>query len=330
MLRGRADAEAIIHGTDDRLLVVVGPCSIHDSHAALEYALRLKTVADKLWPQLLIVMRAYLEKPRTSVGWKGLINDPDLDGTCKINKGIELSRQLYCDITSLGVPVAGEALNTVSLHYLSDLICLGAIGARTTESQPHREVASGVPFPMGFKNSTEGNVSIAVDALTSARAAHRYMGMTDEGLASIVQTQGNRDCFVILRGGTAGTNFDTSAVDTAYKHIAGRGHDTGIVIDCSHGNSSKDYRNQPRVARAVGDQLRSGEERVVGVMLESHLYGGKQRIPPEGVTGLTRGVSVTDGCIGWEETVGVLEQLSDAVMVRRQARKAAEPQSELN
>nr|POF13054.1 phospho-2-dehydro-3-deoxyheptonate aldolase, tyrosine-inhibited [Quercus suber] len=304
VLAGRRDAIEIIKQRDDRLLVICGPCSLHDPAAAVEYCSRLVQLASKLNEDLLIIMRAYLEKPRTTVGWKGLINDPDIDETYQINKGLKLSRQLFCDLTSQGMPIATEMLDTISPQFLADLISLGAIGARTTESQLHRELASGLSYPIGFKNGTDGSLTVAVDAIGSASAKHHFMGVTKQGLAAITRTTGNPDCFVILRGGTNGTNFDKKSVEGAR-------------------NSLKDHKNQPKVAQTVGDQLREGQTSIVGVMIESNLNEGAQKVPAEGPAGLKKGVSITDACVSWETTVEVLEQLADAVRTRRQVRAKA-------
>ncbi|KAI4722752.1 3-deoxy-7-phosphoheptulonate synthase [Aureobasidium sp. EXF-10727] len=320
--KGRREAQAIIHKQDDRLLVMVGPCSLHDPDAAIEYCGRLKKLADELQDDLCIIMRAYLEKPRTTVGWKGLINDPDLDESYKINKGLRVSRQLFCDLTSQGMPIASEMLDTISPQFLADLISLGAIGARTTESQLHRELASGLSFPMGFKNGTDGSLGVAVDAIGSAAAKHYFMGVTKQGLAAITKTTGNKDCFVILRGGTKGTNYDAENVKKCREALAKKNLPEVMMIDCSHGNSLKDHRNQPKVAKTISEQLRAGEEGIVGVMIESHLNEGAQKVPAEGPSGLKRGVSITDACISWETTVDVLKDLAEAVQVRRQAKKS--------
>ncbi|KAI4847718.1 3-deoxy-7-phosphoheptulonate synthase [Aureobasidium sp. EXF-8845] len=320
--KGRREAQAIIHQQDDRLLVMVGPCSLHDPDAAVEYCGRLKKLADELDQDLCIIMRAYLEKPRTTVGWKGLINDPDLDESYKINKGLRVSRQLFCDLTSQGMPIASEMLDTISPQFLADLISLGAIGARTTESQLHRELASGLSFPMGFKNGTDGSLSVAVDAIGSAAAKHYFMGVTKQGLAAITKTAGNKDCFVILRGGTNGTNFDAENVKKCREALGKKNLPEVMMIDCSHGNSLKDHRNQPKVAKTISEQLRAGQDGIVGVMIESHLNEGAQKVPAEGPSGLKRGVSITDACISWETTVDVLKDLAEAVRVRRQAKKS--------
>ena len=265
-------------------------------------------------------MRAYLEKPRTTVGWKGLINDPDIDESFHINKGLRVSRKLFSDLTSQGMPIASEMLDTISPQFLNDLISLGAIGARTTESQLHRELASGLSFPMGFKNGTDGSLGVAVDAIGSAAAKHHFMGVTKQGLAAITRTTGNQDCFVILRGGTKGTNYDKDSVKVARESLRKKNQEEVMMIDCSHGNSLKDHNNQPKVAKEVGHQLREGEHAIVGVMIESNMNEGSQKVSAEGPRGLKRGVSITDACIGWETTVGVLEDLAEAVRERRKIR----------
>ncbi|MCJ1367952.1 3-deoxy-7-phosphoheptulonate synthase [Acarospora aff. strigata] len=318
VLQGRREAIKIITQQDDRLLVMVGPCSIHDPAMAVEYAQRLKALAAKLSDDLSIIMRAYLEKPRTTVGWKGLINDPDIDETYKINKGLRVSRQLFTDLTSSGVPIASEMLDTISPQFLADLISLGAIGARTTESQLHRELASGLSFPMGFKNGTDGSLAVAIDAVGSAAAKHHFMGVTKQGLAAITRTSGNEHGFVILRGGSKGTNFDRDSVKATREALRKKGHKEVMMIDCSHGNSNKNHRNQPLVAQTIGDQLREGETGIVGVMIESNIHEGNQKVPPEGPAALKKGVSITDACIDWDTTVTVLEQLAEAVRVRRE------------
>ena len=321
--RGRKECKEIIHQRDDRLLVMVGPCSIHDPATALEYAGKLKELAAKLSSDLCIIMRAYLEKPRTTVGWKGLINDPDIDESYKINKGLRVSRQMYADLTGMGMPIASEMLDTISPQFLSDLISLGAIGARTTESQLHRELASGLSFPIGFKNGTDGSLSVAIDAVGAAAAKHHFMGVTKQGLAAITRTSGNDDGFVILRGGSNGTNFDPESVKAAREALRKKGQREVMMIDCSHGNSKKDHRNQPGVAQTIGDQLRNGEDAIVAVMIESNINEGVQKVPPEGgLASLKKGVSITDACISWETTVDVLEQLADAVRARRKVRKS--------
>ncbi|KAA1474070.1 3-deoxy-7-phosphoheptulonate synthase [Dentipellis sp. KUC8613] len=314
----RFNAAQILAGKDDRVLVIVGPCSIHSTQQAIEYAKLLKAkLAD--WPNLLIVMRAYLCKPRTTVGWKGLINDPDIDGSFQINKGLRLARQLLCDLTDLGVPVGSELLDTISPQYIADLISWGAIGARTTESQLHRELASGVSFPIGFKNGTDGSVSVAVDAMRSSSNPHAFMGVTEHGLAAIVKTRGNQDVHVILRGGSKGTNYSAEHVKAAASAIekARPQHHASIMIDCSHGNSQKNHNNQPKVVDDICSQLRAGNRNITGVMIESHINAGRQDVPAEGPAALKHGVSITDACVDWDTTVGMLNRLNEAVGQRR-------------
>lgn len=317
---GRNQAIEIIEQRDDRLLVVVGPCSIHDPATALEYATRLKELSQKLSGELCVIMRAYLEKPRTTVGWKGLINDPDIDETYNINKGLRVSRKLYADLTGMGMPIASEMLDTISPQYLADLISLGAIGARTTESQLHRELASGLSFPIGYKNGTDGNLTVAIDAIGAASHPHRFLGVTKQGLAAITKTSGNEHGFVILRGGNKGTNYDRASIKSAREALRAKKQREVVMVDCSHGNSKKDHRNQPLVAKEVADQLREGEDAIIGVMIESNINEGNQKVPPEGPSGLLKGVSITDACINWETTVTVLEDLADAVRTRRTAK----------
>ncbi|OBZ74989.1 Phospho-2-dehydro-3-deoxyheptonate aldolase, tyrosine-inhibited [Grifola frondosa] len=314
----RFAAARILAGQDDRVLVIVGPCSIHSTEQAMEYAHLLKSKMPS-WTNLLIVMRAYFEKPRTTVGWKGLINDPDIDGSFKINKGLHLARQLLCDLTDLGVPVGSELLDTISPQYIADLISWGAIGARTTESQLHRELASGVSFPIGFKNGTDGSMTVAIDAMRSSSNPHAFMGVTEQGLAAIVKTRGNQDVHVILRGGTKGPNYSSEHVKTATTSIkkARPQHFPSIMIDCSHGNSQKDHNNQPKVLSDICAQLAAGERHITGVMIESHINAGRQDVPPEGPAKLKYGVSITDACVDWEVTVKMLDELNEAVQRRR-------------
>ncbi|KAL6696408.1 3-deoxy-7-phosphoheptulonate synthase [Trichoderma pleuroticola] len=318
VVKGRREAAKIVMGQNDRLLVVVGPCSIHDPEAAHEYAGRLKQLSDKLSDDLCIVMRAYLEKPRTTVGWKGLINDPDIDSSFQINKGLRVSRKLFVDLTSNGMPIATEMLDTISPQFLADCISVGAIGARTTESQLHRELASGLSFPVGFKNGTDGSLGVAIDAIGAAAAKHHFMGVTKQGLAAITRTKGNEHGFVILRGGSKGPNFDKESVQAAKKMLTEKGQKLAIMIDCSHGNSQKNHNNQPKVAQTIAEQLREGERSIVGVMIESNINEGNQKVPAEGPAALKRGVSITDACINWENTVTVLEDLASAVRARRE------------
>jgi 3-deoxy-7-phosphoheptulonate synthase len=309
----------ILHGVDDRLAVVIGPCSIHDTTAALEYARRLRPLRDTLGDALEIVMRVYFEKPRTTVGWKGLINDPDLDGSFNINKGLRLGRGLLCAINALGLPAGVEYLDTISPQYISDLVAWGAIGARTTESQVHREMASGLSCPVGFKNGTDGNVKIAVDAVGAASHPHHFLAVTKEGQATVAATAGNPDGHVILRGGKT-PNYGAEHVAAACLLLEQAGLPPRLMIDASHANSSKRPENQPAVADAVAAQLAAGERRIVGLMVESHLIGGRQDLVPG--EPLVYGQSITDGCIGWATSVGVLERLAAAV---RQRRRVAAP-----
>ncbi|SCU97090.1 LADA_0H04368g1_1 [Lachancea dasiensis] len=318
--KGRREASEIIVGKDDRLLVIVGPCSIHDLDLAQEYARRLKKLSTELEGELCVIMRAYLEKPRTTVGWKGLINDPDVNNTFNINKGLQYARQLFVNLTSEGMPIGSEMLDTISPQFLADLLSFGAIGARTTESQLHRELASGLSFPVGFKNGTDGSLGVAVDAMLAASHSHHFMGVTKHGFAAITTTKGNEHCFVILRGGTKGTNYDAESVAEAKKQLP---PGAALMVDCSHGNSNKDYRNQPKVNDAVCEQVANGEDKIIGVMIESHINEGKQSIPEEGKAGLKYGVSITDGCIGWETTEEVLRNLAKAVKQRRALKESS-------
>lgn len=327
ILEGRDAACKILNGEDDRLIIVIGPCSIHDPKAAMDYADRLLKESKKHEKELLIVMRAYLEKPRTTVGWKGLINDPDINGTFHINKGLRIARKMFVDLTSK-LPIAGEMLDTISPQFLSDLFSVGAIGARTTESQLHRELASGLSFPIGFKNGTDGTLGVAIDAVRAASHPHHFLSVTKPGIVAIVGTDGNKDCFVILRGGKQGTNFDSESVkQTQEQLIKAKLVDESqkqarIMVDCSHGNSSKDHRNQPKVARVVADQIESGNRSICGLMIESNINEGRQDVPSEeegGKNALKYGVSITDACIGWDTTVEVLDMLASAVKKRRSA-----------
>jgi len=305
----------ILHGQDrERLLVIVGPCSIHDPEAAYEYAAKLKPVADALRDRLLIVMRTYFEKPRTTVGWKGLINDPHLDGTCDIATGMELARTILLKINQSGMPCATELLDPISPQYVADLISWTAIGARTTESQTHREIASGVSMPVGFKNGTEGSLQVAVNAMTSARAPHHFLGINAEGQTSIIKTAGNPDRHIVLRGGGGKTNYDAEHVAKAEAAVAGEGIARPIMIDCSHDNSSKDHKRQGLVARDVIKQFREGRQSIMGLMIESNLNPGKQTWK-EGIS-LAHGVSITDACLGWDETEALLNELADTIVTK--------------
>jgi len=316
----RAALHEILHGRDDRLAVVIGPCSIHDPVAAIEYAQRLKPLRDAYAGELEIIMRVYFEKPRTTVGWKGLINDPDLDGSFQINKGLRIARGLLRDINKLGLPAGVEFLDVISPQYIADLVAWGAIGARTTESQVHRELASGLSCPVGFKNGTDGNIKIAADAVGAASNPHHFLSVTKQGDTAIVATAGNPDCHVILRGGKV-PNFDAPSVDAASQTLAKAKLPARLMIDASHANSSKNPENQPLVIADINAQLAAGEERIVGVMVESHLVAGRQDLV-EGQP-LVYGQSITDGCIGWDSSLAVLESLAEAVRARR-ARRVAE------
>ncbi|HMP11331.1 3-deoxy-7-phosphoheptulonate synthase [Hydrogenophaga sp.] len=313
----RAAISRVLHGQDDRLIVVVGPCSIHDHDQAMDYACLLKEQADALAGELLVVMRVYFEKPRTTVGWKGYINDPHLDGSFAINEGLELARQLLLDIVGLGLPVGTEFLDLLSPQFISDLVSWGAIGARTTESQSHRQLASGLSCPVGFKNGTDGGIRVACDAILAAQAPHAFMGMTKMGQAAIFETRGNADCHVILRGGKA-PNYSAADVQAACDLLRAAGLREQVMVDLSHANSSKQHRKQIEVAAAVGEQIAAGDARITGVMIESHLNEGRQDIVPG--QPLQRGVSVTDACIGWEQTLPVLQGLARAVQARRSRR----------
>lgn len=279
VINGRNECEAVVQNTDlkRRLLCIVGPCSIHDPDAALDYCDRLLKLKEKYKDELLIVMRSYLEKPRTTVGWKGLINDPEIDGSFLINKGLRLSRQLFVDLTSKGMPIASEILDTISPQFLADLLSIGAIGARTTESQLHRELASGLSFPVGFKNGTDGTLGVAIDAIGAVKHPHHFISVTKPGVVAVVGTDGNEDCFVILRGGTKGTNYDAESIAEAKEKLRKQGLKERVMVDCSHGNSLKNHKNQPKVARVLADQIESGDEGIMGVMIESNINEGKTR-----------------------------------------------------
>ena len=315
--RSRKGLHEILHGRDDRLAVVIGPCSIHDVSSAMEYAGRLVKERERLSDALEIVMRVYFEKPRTTVGWKGLINDPDLDGSFNINRGLEVARRLLLDVNQLGLPAGCEFLDMITPQYIADVVAWGAIGARTTESQVHRELTSGLSCPVGFKNGTDGNVKIAVDAVQAASQAHHFLAVTKQGRSAIATTAGNGDCHVILRGGKV-PNYDTASIDAASKVMETGGVRTALMIDASHGNSSKKYENQPLVVDAIAQQLEAGDRRIGGVMVESHLVAGRQdQVPGKP---LRYGQSITDACIDWSTSVAVLDRLAKAVEQRRMAR----------
>ncbi|MCX5515226.1 3-deoxy-7-phosphoheptulonate synthase [Kaistia algarum] len=313
---GRAATHAILHGEDDRLAVVIGPCSIHDPEAAIDYATRLAAERKRLSGSLEIIMRVYFEKPRTTVGWKGLINDPNLDGSFEINKGLRIARKLLVAVNELGVPAGCEFLDMTTPQYLADLVGWGAIGARTTESQVHRELASGLSCPVGFKNGTDGNVKIAVDAVQSASQPHHFLAVTKQGRSAIAATTGNEDCHIILRGGKA-PNYDAASVDAAASELAKAGLAPFVMIDASHANSLKKPENQPKVVDEIALQIEAGDDRIMGVMVESNLVAGRQDLVPG--KPLVYGQSITDGCIDWDSSVVVLDRLAAAVEARRKA-----------
>ncbi len=311
----REDVSAAFCGQDDRLVVVVGPCSIHDPKAAIEYANKLLVARQRLQKDLIIVMRIYFEKPRTTVGWKGLINDPNLDNSFRINHGLTTARELLLELGNMGVPVGSEFLDTIIPQYISDLVSWGAIGARTTESQVHRELASGLSMPIGFKNGTTGSIQIAVDAIRASYQPHHFLSVTKNGMAAIVATTGNDACHIILRGSSAGPNYEAEHVKKVKETLQQANVTTRVMIDCSHGNSNKQHDRQVIVAKDIAEQLSAGETQVAGVMLESNLVEGNQKLISK--EDLTYGQSITDACISWEQTIPVLETLSAAVQQRR-------------
>ena len=310
---------AILNGSDDRLLLVVGPCSIHDTKAAREYAARLQEQRGRFADSLEIVMRVYFEKPRTTVGWKGLINDPDLDVSFHINKGLRMARELLLDINECGVPAGTEYLDMITPQYVADLISWGAIGARTTESQVHRELASGLSCPVGFKNGTDGNLRIAFEAVKAASQPHHFLSVTKGGHSAIVSTSGNKDCHVILRGGRT-PNYDANSIEASCREAEALSVECRLMVDASHGNSLKRPENQISVVQAVAGQIGNGERRIFGLMIESHLVAGRQDLIDGGA--LTYGQSITDGCAGWDETVEMMDVLAEAVRRRRSAQPA--------
>jgi 3-deoxy-7-phosphoheptulonate synthase len=314
VFEARSAIHRILHGMDDRLVVVIGPCSIHDPAAALEYARRLKAERERLKVDLEIVMRVYFEKPRTTVGWKGLINDPDLDGSFRINHGLRVARELLMEINAAGVPAGCEYLDMITPQYIADFVAWGAIGARTTESQTHRELASGLSCPVGFKNGTDGNIRIAADAIKAAQQPHHFLSVTKGGHSAIVSTKGNEDCHIILRGGKT-PNFDAASVEAACADLGKAGLAQRLMIDASHANSQKNHLNQIAVCADIAGQLAAGETRIVGVMIESHLVAGRQDLQPG--QPLTYGQSITDACLGWDDSVRCLETLAEAVRRRR-------------
>ena len=320
--RARQTVREIVAGADHRMLVIVGPCSIHDPHAALEYAGRLRALASEIDDTIYVVMRAYFEKPRTTVGWKGLINDPHLDDTFHIEEGLGIARRLLIDIASLGVPLSTEALDPITPQYLHDLIAWSAIGARTTESQTHREMASGLSSAVGFKNGTDGNLEVALNALQSVSKPHRFLGINQAGQVSIIHTRGNSAAHIVLRGGTRGPNFDAASIARCETALAARGLARNIMIDCSHANSSKDHRRQPIVARDAAKQIVQGNCSIMGLMIESHLNEGNQQLHPDR-SRLAYGVSVTDACLDWRMTEALLSELRSElrdVLPRRRTR----------
>lgn len=314
VFNARKAIKGILAGSDDRLLVIAGPCSIHDVKAAMEYAGRLQALREELTGDLEIVMRVYFEKPRTIVGWKGLINDPNLDGSFEINKGLRLARGLLLDLAKHGMPAATEYLDLISPQYVSDLVAWGAIGARTTESQVHRELASGLSCPVGFKNSTDGSLQIAIDAIRSAARPHHFLSVTKAGHSAIFSTTGNSDCHIILRGGRQ-PNYDAASIDDASQALQDAGLPPVLMVDCSHANSRKDPARQVEVAHSIARQLSHGDRRVIGVMIESHLVAGRQDLPREGAP--VYGQSITDACMGWDESAEVLRALAAGVRQRR-------------
>ena len=311
----RRAAGNVVKGEDDRLLVIVGPCSIHDPDAALEYAGRLLKLVDRLQDDLVIIMRVYFEKPRTKVGWKGLINDPYLDNSFKINAGLRIARKLLVDLGDMGMPAGSEFLDTITPQFIADLVSWGAIGARTTESQVHRELASGLSMPVGFKNGTDGNIQIAIDAIGAAQSPHHFLSVTKQGISAIVATTGNDSCHLILRGASNGPNFSEAAIKAATKKLRTADVSGRVMVDFSHGNSNKDHTRQVVVAEDVCRQLANGSNRICGVMVESNLKAGKQALKDK--ASLEYGLSVTDACISWEMTEPVLESLAEAVRQRR-------------
>jgi 3-deoxy-7-phosphoheptulonate synthase len=310
--RGRADVARILRGEDDRLIVLVGPCSIHDTVAGLEYARRLAVLAEEHSRDLCIVMRVYFEKPRTTVGWKGLINDPRLDGSFAINEGLRKARQFLVDLANMGLPAGCEFLDPISPQYISDTVSWGAIGARTTQSQVHRELASGLSMPIGFKNGTDGGVQVAIDAVRAAADPHRFLGVTEQGLAAIVSTAGNADCHVILRGGDSGPNYDAASLEKAGLAMRAAGLTPRFLIDASHGNSCKDYRRQPVAVHDVALQVAGGNTTIIGMMMESFLVDGRQDLTDP--ASLRYGQSITDACMGWDMTVPAIQELASVML----------------
>jgi 3-deoxy-7-phosphoheptulonate synthase len=319
VVRGRAEVSSILQAADDRLLVVVGPCSVHDPEAALDYARRLAKVREELADDLCIVMRAYFEKPRTTVGWKGLINDPHLDGSFAINEGLRRARGFLVDVARLGLPVGTEFLDPITPQFIADLVSWGAIGARTSESQVHRELASGLSMPVGFKNGTDGTVQIAIDAIRSSADPHHFLSVTKQGVAAIVSTRGNAECHVILRGGSSGPNYSARDVAEVTTSLDAAGLPPRVMVDCSHANSDKDHKRQPKVIRDVAGQIAGGSQRILGMMLESFLADGSQHhSQDQGSESLAYGQSITDACMGWEMSEPLFAELAEAVRRRRE------------
>ncbi len=314
--KARLGTENILKGDDDRLLVVVGPCSIHDTAAAIEYAARLKEAADRYADDLLIVMRVYFEKPRTTVGWKGLINDPNLNGSFDINQGLRVARELLLELAEMGVAAGTEFLDTISPQYYADLISWGAIGARTTESQIHRELASGLSMPVGFKNGTGGSIQIALDAIQASAGQHHFLSVTKQGVSAIVTTKGNDACHIILRGSSQGTNYEAEIIADICQQITDAGLPASVMIDCSHGNSLKDYRNQPIVVQSLCQQITAGNKSITAVMIESNIIEGSQKLQGN-LEDLVYGQSVTDQCVNWQTTENMFEELAKSVQSRR-------------
>uniref|UniRef100_A0A7S4LKE6 3-deoxy-7-phosphoheptulonate synthase n=1 Tax=Eutreptiella gymnastica TaxID=73025 RepID=A0A7S4LKE6_9EUGL len=312
---GRQQAKDVLAGVDDRVLVIVGPCSIHDTVAGKEYAQKLKKLADEVAEDVLIIMRVYFEKPRTTVGWKGLINDPDLDNSYKINKGLRTARQLLIDINEIGLPCGGEFLDTISPQFLADLFSWGAIGARTTESQLHRELASGLSMAIGFKNGTDGSIGVACDACLASACPHHFLGVTKQGLAAIIHTKGNEHTHVILRGSSQGPNYSAEHIAKTREQLKGKKLPVRIMVDCSHGNSSKNHKNQPGVALNLCKQIESGDSCIIGIMIESNLVEGRQDL--KGGMAPTYGQSVTDACINWADTEKLMRDIAQAVKNKR-------------
>lgn len=317
IFQSRSVIENILSGKDDRIFVVVGPCSIHDPISAIEYANKLKKISEQVSENLFIVMRVYFEKPRTTVGWKGLINDPYLDDSFHLEKGLNLARQIMLDITKLGLPIGTEALDPISPQYLSDLVSWSAIGARTTESQTHREMASGLSSPVGFKNGTDGSVDVAINAMLSSLTPHSFLGIDEKGVVSIIQTKGNKYGHVILRGGSSGTNYDSVCIKETEDSLIKANLPQNIVVDCSHGNAHKNHKLQANVLNDVIQQIVNGNKSIKGVMLESHLYEGNQKLSSSNKNDLQYGVSITDACIGWEETETILLKTFDMLKNKR-------------